>query len=112
MTYAKTRRKRLTNFLSRLKRKLNVNNSVIKKTMYFFNVADETGLVRGSRSIEVLLSAAFYAACHETRTALTLYDIAKATSIRRMTITNCYKLFESEQLLYRIYVVLEDPDST
>ncbi len=79
-------------FLSELQGKLSVNDFIIERTMHIYNTAYEKELVQG-RTASILLISAFYAACRETGTTISLSQIMDASNIeQRKDIVRCYKL--------------------
>ena len=83
------------NEMSKLKDKLALTNVVIEKAAYIYRKALERKLVRG-RSIQGLVAACLYAACRNTETPRTLYDIANGMNIRKKDIARCYRLIFRE----------------
>ena len=55
----------------------------------------ERKLVRG-RTIQGLVGACLYAACRDTETPRTLYDIANGMNIRKKDVARCYRLIFRE----------------
>ena len=83
------------NEMGKLKDKLALTNAVIEKAAYIYRKAMEKKLVRG-RSIQGLVGACLYAACRDTETPRTLYDIADGMNIKKKDIARCYRLIFRE----------------
>ena len=83
------------NEMSKLKDKLALTDSVIEKASYIYRKALGKKLVRG-RSIQGLVAACLYAACRDTETPRTLYDIANGMNVRKKDIARCYRLIFRE----------------
>ena len=83
------------NEMGKLKDKLALSDAVIEKAAYIYRKALEKKLVRG-RSIQGLVGACVYAACRDTETPRTLYDIADGMNIRKKDIARCYRLVHRE----------------
>jgi transcription initiation factor TFIIB len=81
--------------LSRLKDKLGLSSAIVEKTAYIYRKAQEKKLIRG-RSIYSILSAAIYIACRELGAARSLTDVIKATSIKRKSLSKCYRILVHE----------------
>jgi transcription initiation factor TFIIB len=83
------------NEMGKLKDKLALTDSVVEKAAYIYRKAMEKKLVRG-RSIQGLVAACLYAACRNTETPRTLYDVAEGMNIRKKDIARCYRLIHKE----------------
>ena len=83
------------NEMGKLKDKLALTDSVVEKAAYIYRKAMEKKLVRG-RSIQGLVAACLYAACRNTETPRTLYDVAEGMNIRKKDIARCYRLIHRE----------------
>ena len=83
------------NEMGKLKDKLALTDTVIEKAAYIYRKAMEKKLVRG-RSIQGLVGACLYAACRDTETPRTLYDIADGMNIKKKDIARCYRLIFRE----------------
>ena len=83
------------NEMSKVKDKLALTDVVLEKAAYIYRKALERKLVRG-RSIQGLVAACIYAACRNTETPRTLYDIANGMNIRKKDIARCYRLIFRE----------------
>ncbi|MDC0154097.1 transcription initiation factor IIB [Nitrosopumilus sp.] len=83
------------NEMGKLKDKLALTDTVIEKAAYIYRKAMEKKLVRG-RSIQGLVGACLYAACRDTETPRTLYDIADEMNIKKKDIARCYRLIFRE----------------
>jgi transcription initiation factor TFIIB len=83
------------NEMGKLKDKLALTDTVIEKAAYIYRKAMEKKLVRG-RSIQGLVAACLYAACRNTETPRTLYDVAEGMNIRKKDIARCYRLIHRE----------------
>ncbi len=81
--------------LDRLKDKLALSDAVIEKTAYIYRKALDKGLVRG-RSIPGVLAAALYAACRDSGTPRTLYDVSSAINIKKKEVSRSYRLILRE----------------
>ncbi|MGQ0638074.1 MAG: transcription initiation factor IIB, partial [Nitrososphaerota archaeon] len=76
--------------LDALKTKLAIPDMVIEKTAYIYRKALSMKISRG-RSITSLTCAALYAACRQTDTPRTLYDIAQAGNINKKNLSRSYR---------------------
>ena len=83
------------NEMGKLKDKLALTDAVVEKAAYIYRKAMEKKLVRG-RSIQGLVAACLYAACRNTETPRTLYDVAEGMNIRKKDIARCYRLIHRE----------------
>jgi transcription initiation factor TFIIB len=83
------------NEMGKLKDKLALTDTVIEKAAYIYRKAMEKKLVRG-RSIQGLVAACLYAACRNTETPRTLFDISEGMNIRKKDIARCYRLIFRE----------------
>ena len=83
------------NEMGKLKDKLALTDTVIEKAAYIYRKAMEKKLVRG-RSIQGLVGACLYAACRDTETPRTLYDISDGMNIKKKDIARCYRLIFRE----------------
>ena len=83
------------NEMNKVKDKLALTNLVVEKSAYIYRKAMERKLVRG-RTIQGLVGACLYAACRDTETPRTLYDIANGMNIRKKDVARCYRLIFRE----------------
>lgn len=81
--------------MDKIKTKMGLTDAVIEKAAYIYRKAMEKKLVRG-RSIQGLVAACLYAACRNTETPRTLYDISNSINIRRKDVARCYRLIYRE----------------
>jgi len=83
------------NELARIKDKLSLSDSVTEKAAYIYRKAFKKKLTQG-RTISSIIIAAIYLACRITNTPRTVYDVMKATNIRKKEITKSYRLLVRE----------------
>ena len=81
--------------LEGLKVKLALSNATVEKTAYIYRKILVKKICRG-RNIQILLSAALYAACRFTNTPRTIQDIANATNLRKASIHRIYRILIRE----------------
>lgn len=81
--------------LNRLQDKLVIGDPVIEKAFYIYRKAVEKGLLKG-RSISTLTVSAFYVACREVETTITLKEICKTSNIKQKVIGKYYKVILRE----------------
>lgn len=74
-----------------LKTKLAIPESVLEKAAYIYRKAMSQKLTSG-RSIAPFIAATLYIACRETNTPRSIDDIAKASNIRRTTISRAIRI--------------------
>ena len=81
--------------LAKIKDKLSLSDSVTEKAAYIYRKAFEKKLTQG-RTVSSIITAAIYLACRITNTPRTIYDVVKATDIRKKEMTKSYRLLVRE----------------
>ena len=76
--------------LDALKTKLAIPDMVIEKTAYIYRKVVNRKMTRG-RAINSLICASLYAACRQTDTPRTLYDIAQTGNISKKNLSRSYR---------------------
>lgn len=79
----------------KLKHKLTISDSVIENAVYLFRKATNKKLTRG-RNMLLIAASCLYAACRESETPRTLYDIADAINVKKTDVSAYLRLLIHE----------------
>jgi len=77
--------------LEHLREDLNLPDSIVEKSAYFYRKASRMNMIKG-RTVSSVIAAAIYLACRELETPRTLNEIAAACSIPRKNVSRDYRL--------------------